>query len=430
MRIARERMEKQGVSNLEWVELGLREALHRDGCRVLESLFHGMEVPHDTLRTGEKRFGERCKTATTILGSIELVRSYYWNPETGMGRYPLDEALGLVDGYSPGMARLMCRAGAQNAYQEASEDLYWYGGIRVDGRAVGRMVNLIAPPMQAVLEAEKAPTSPQPPIPIFYVNADMTGVPMVREELEGRKGKQPDGSSKTREIKLGCVFTQTRLDEKGRPERDYQSTSYLVGFDDPDTFGIKLRREAFRRGMERAGKVVFISDGAPWLWDLQQDAFPFAVGILDFYHAAEHLTGLAEALWPHDPAKIQSRCKVWRDWLMEDGLKKIEKEAHENFPHHGERRENAQRELAYFDRNRKRMEYATFRAAGYFIGSGIVEAGCKTVIGKRAKQSGMFWSEQGVYNVLSVRAAIHGHRFDTYWNQRNKTPAPTMALQA
>jgi len=102
----------------------------------------------------------------------------------------------------------------------------------------------------------------------MYVEVDATGVPMVADELAGRKGKQEDGSSKTREAKLGCVFTQTKPDEEtGLPVRDPDSTTYVGSFETAEEFGGRIRLEALRRGLGRALKVVFLGDGAAWIWD-------------------------------------------------------------------------------------------------------------------------------------------------------------------
>jgi hypothetical protein len=118
-------------------------------------------------------------------------------------------------------------------------------------------------------------------IPIMYAEVDGTGVPMVTAGLEGRKGKQPDGSAKTREVKLGSVFTQTQCDEEGNPMRDYQSTTYVGSFESAQEFGARVRAEAFRRGMGRAEQVVFLGDGAAWVWELARVNFPDALQILD-----------------------------------------------------------------------------------------------------------------------------------------------------
>src|SRR5207247_4788586 len=123
--------------------------------------------------------------------------------------------------------------------------------------------------------------------PILYVSADGTGVPMRPEELAGRKGKQPDGTAKTRQVYLGCVFTQHRTDDKGHPVRDYESTTYVSSFQSIDQFGPILRREALRRGLATAGKVVLLIDGATGLENMGNDCFQDGVHIVDFSHALD-----------------------------------------------------------------------------------------------------------------------------------------------
>ena len=97
---------------------------------------------------------------------------------------------------------------------------------------------------------------------------DGTGVPMVPSEVEGRKGKQPDGSAKTREVKLGCVFTQTSTDDKGFPVRDPDSSSFIGAIETVDFFSNRIEAEAVRRGLYEAEKVVVLGDGAVWIRQL------------------------------------------------------------------------------------------------------------------------------------------------------------------
>ena len=130
----------------------------------------------------------------------------------------------------------------------------------------------------------------------MYVSGDGTGLPMRKEELAGRKGKQADGSAKTREAKLGCVFLQTEVDAKGQPVRKEDSTTYIASFEGAAEFGLLLRQEAQRRGMAHATKIIFIGDGAAWIWELVRINFSGAILILDFYHALQHVHGLIEAL--------------------------------------------------------------------------------------------------------------------------------------
>jgi hypothetical protein len=149
------------------------------------------------------------------------------------------------------------------------------------------------------------------PIPVFYVSSDGTGVPMRREEVEGRAGRQPDGSAKTREAKLGCIFTQTVIDEDGQPLRDPDSTSYVGTFAGSSALGVLLRQEATRRGWERAQQVVFLGDGATWVWEVARLNFPGAIQILDFYHATEYVGELASLLFGSDEAQRLRQRERW-----------------------------------------------------------------------------------------------------------------------
>lgn len=124
------------------------------------------------------------------------------------------------------------------------------------------------------------------PVKVFYASVDGTGVAMVTEELEDRAGKQEDGSAKTREVKLGCAFTQQSTDEEGRPLRDPDSTTYVSSFAQAKDFGPLIRAEALRGGMALATVVVLLGDGALWIWELARTCFSFAVQVVDFFHAS------------------------------------------------------------------------------------------------------------------------------------------------
>lgn len=162
----------------------------------------------------------------TIFGTIHLQRDYLYSPTAHQGRCPLDEALGLIDGTSPGLVRLASRAAAREGFEGASDDLKELAGIHVDGRQIQRLVAHSGPQVAAQLK-RTGPMVETKPMPICYVEADGTGIPMLARELIGRKGKQADGTAKTREVKLGCVFSQTTTDAAGQPLRDHLSTSYV-----------------------------------------------------------------------------------------------------------------------------------------------------------------------------------------------------------
>ena len=268
--------------------------------------------------------------------------------------------------------------------------------------------------------------------PVLYVSADGTGVPMAAPELKGRRGRQADGTAKTRQVYLGCVFTQHRTDEEGHPVRDYESTTYVSSFQSIDEFGPVLRREAIGRGMGGAGHVVLLIDGAAGLENMGRQCFKDCVQIVDFYHAMQHAAEVLEAWLGKNHPDYQKQLRRWAKRLLKDEVQRLITET---------RRQCAgtpqavavEQALGYFERNVSRMQYGTFRAAGWFIGSGVVEAGCKSVIGVRCKQSGMFWSKSGAENILALRCLHASRRLEDFWKFRLNQHASrndTLALAA
>lgn len=412
--LVQQQFENTDTWDMATLESGLREALLKDGCRILEGLLNqpnalGAHVPAGILHEN------RTRRVQSLLGQFELSRGYY---QTANGRmFPMDKLLGLTDSYTPALAKMMCRAaGTDGAYDEAQETLRIYAGVNVPSSQIRKMVQEVGPHIakwshdREEVRCEAVPT--------LYVSYDGTGVPTRKVETQGRKGKQPDGTSKGREVKLGSVFTSRRFDEKGRPIRDLESTTYVASFKESEDFGALIRQEARLRGVARARRVSVLGDGARWIWNLARINFPGAIQILDFYHACEHLTTLASALFPGNEDKVSRHAQKWTQWLEQDKVLNIVAEAKRSLPHHGPRRKTANCQIGYFTRNAKRMMYATFRKEGYFIGSGVVEAGCKAVVGKRTKQSGMFWRIYGAQNILNIRCSVISNTYDNYWVHR------------
>ncbi len=351
-----------------------------------------------------------------IFGSFAVTRDYYYHAGKDQGHYPADAALGLEVSYTPALARLICLEGADEpTYLKAERHLEQTGGISVSARQIQRVVQRVGSDAQTWQERPAQPRSCD--APIMYVSADGTGVPMVPEELEGRRGKQADGKAKTRQVYLGCVFTQHRTDEQGHPVRDWESTTYVSSFKSSDEFGPCLRQEAIRRGMASAGEVVVLIDGAKGLEHLGKLNFKDGVQIVDFYHALEHAGDVLAALIGKDPPDYKTRQHRWAKRLLKDKVQSLINETRKECAGKPQA-SKVEEELGYFVRNVKRMQYGTFRAKGYFIGSGVVEAGCKTVIGGRCKQSGMFWSESGAENILALRCIHSSRRLEEFWRHR------------
>jgi hypothetical protein len=300
-----------------------------------------------------------------------------------------------------------------------------YAGIEVSAKDVERVAEGIGQQMEvwasrereAMLEQNES-VRPEKTIPTFYIGYDGTGVPMTEAERRGRKGKQADGSAKTREAKLGCVFTQTAVDAKGFAVRDPDSTSFVGAIESAEDFGWRIFGEAMRRGLPQAQRGIVLGDGAEWVKNLAQMHFPEATFIIDLYHARQHVSELCKVLFAGDEKKIgPQRIRWWTD-LDEGKVEKIIRQARQQLPEDAQARKRGEAEIHYLEKNKMHMRYAEFRSQGLFVGSGVVEAGCKTLIGQRLKQSGMEWSVRGANAIIALRCMIKSARFEDYWESR------------
>lgn len=371
-------------------------------------------------KAGEKRKAREPIAVDCIFGSFVLERDYYYHPGKGIGHYPADAALGIEQGKTPALLRLVCLEGADEAsYQKAEEHLRETGGIFISGRQIQRVVQQVGIGAQQWQQREALKPLPQSkPAPLLYVSADATGLPMRKEELEGRKGKQPDGTAKTRSVYLGCVFTQHQRDEQGHPVRDHESTTYVSSMGGVEQFGPMLRQEAIRRNLGQAGQVILLIDGAPGLENMGQLNFPGARQIVDFWHGADHAGKVVQALLgSKEHPQYQTQRSRWVRRLLANGVENLINETRQQCAGKANEQE-VEEQLHYFVHNVARMKYRTFRRQGFFIGSGVIEAGCKTVIGSRCKQSGMFWGKPGAEHVLALRCIGASQRLDPFWKDR------------
>lgn len=371
-------------------------------------------------KPGWQRKGRVPLDVHCIFGFFILERDYYYHPGKQQGHYPTDAALGLEGSCTPALARLVCLEGADEvSYQKAQEHLKESGGIEISARQIQRLVQDVGPGAQAWQAREAlVPLPGTHPASIMYLSGDASGVPMRKEELEGREGKGPDGKAKTRMANLGCVFTQHQVDDEGHPIRDPNSTTYVSTMGPVEEFGPLLRQEAIRRGLALAVFVVLLIDGAEGLANMGRLCFPGVLQIVDFYHAMEHAREVLKALLGNkDHPDYKRRLGRWARQLLRDKVEQLIAAAREECAGTS-RAEAVEKELGYFIRNVERMQYGTFRSRGFFIGSGVIEAGCKTIIGTRCKQSGMFWGEAGAQNILALRCISASRRLGDFWKTR------------
>ena len=427
-----ETVAKSKVADLEAWESALRMAVLACGAKVLAGMLteHGSGRREEAVlcRCGRRMEsqGVRGKELLTILGPVAYERSRFQCPSCQATRYPGDEALDVVGTTrSPGLRRMMARAGSQSTFKDGRDDLRIYAGLDVSAKDVERVAERIGQEMESWSERERQEIlsrdphpEPEKDIPVMYVSYDGTGVPMTRPELAGVKGKQPDGTAKTREAKLGCVFIQTSVDEEEFPVRDPDTTSFVGAIETADAFGWRMYGEARRRGLTKAQRVVVLGDGAEWIKNLAEMHFPKAILIIDLYHAREHVSNLCRILFGSNEKKLgRQRLRWWAD-LDAGKVEIIIRQARRHLSDDPELKKSAEAEIHYLEKNTERMRYAQFRAQGLFVGSGVVEAGCKTIIGQRLKQSGMEWTRRGANAIIALRCVMKSNRLDDYWESR------------
>lgn len=403
---------REGVGDITWLEIGLREA-STEACRkVVQGLLSmpGLHIPGDERRDGERRVGDVPRMLHTLFGDIPIRRNWYKDPQAGAGRFPLDEALRLVDGYTPALASLIARSAAREPFVQASEDFKAYTGLQVDARQFQRLGLRVGQMAETFLRTDHGRGTERPPR--AYVMIDGTGAPLRHAELEGRKGKAPDGKAQTHEVKVAALFTEhPRAGED--PWRDIGSTTYVATDERCGPFGAMVRTEYLRRFAAQP-ETIALGDGAFWIWELFRIHFPFAVQIVDFHHGAEHVGALAELVHPRDSADWKRLRRKWTTKLWNGKIDALMASARAAIP--AGKRTEGEKALEYFETNRQRMRYDHFRSKGFFIGSGVVEAACKTLVGQRFKCSGMHWSRRGLKRLLAIRTALRSNRYAHFWN--------------
>lgn len=411
--------------------MAIRAASHRFGGSLLEKLLNadGGGYQGSWLGCGQghgARFVEyRKKGLVTVLTPVEVYRAYYYCDRCGEGIIPKDQELDIVaTGFSPGVRRMLGQVGGKEVFREGRKDLELLAGVRVTTKAVERVSEAVGQQIEQqnqreqkqILGGKVLPFWDQAALPKLYVAIDGSGVPVVARETEGRKGK--DGKAKTREAKLGCVFTQTTVDEEGYAVRDEESTTYVGAIETAEGFGPRIYAEAIRRGLSRAQKVILLGDGAKWIWGIAEEHFPEATEIVDLYHAREHLAKVGKLVYGVKARKSREWISARRDELDKGNVEAVVAAMSRPRLRDQKAQKEVQKEIEYFRGNAERMRYAEFRSQGLFVGSGVVEAGCKTIFGQRLKLSGMHWTVRGANAIIALRCCQLSARWEEFWESR------------
>jgi len=416
--------------------MALRRQVLRLAARALEQKLNADTSDHAgpglPCSCGESAsyHGRHWKTFESVLGSLQLERAYYYCAKCQSGFCPRDHALGMkLFSLTPGVLRMTGSAAALVSFEESHALLHELAGVEVSVSQVQRAAETlgaeIAADERACLEktGEVAPT--------MYLGMDGTGVPMRPPEVAGRSGKQADGSAKTREAKVVAIWTAESRDKEGQPVRDPGSITYSSAIESAaaaDTspqrsdLAERVLREATRRGFTEAPRCVVLGDGSAWIWNTAAELFPQAIQILDRFHVKQTLHRTAQAIF----GTTGDKAKTWataRCTELDDG--KLQAIVHSLRPYAASSAE-ATKCMTYILRNRARMGYPTFRAQGLCTSTGVLEAGCKVVVGTRLKRSGMHWTVSGANSIIALRCCKLSGRFEDFWERRS-TPLKAVA---
>lgn len=367
----------------------------------------------------------RTKVLLTALGEIRFERAYFHCAKCQRGFCPRDAALGVSGtSLSPHVLRMVGAVAALVSFEESAALLHELADLTIHPKHVERSAEALGSEIaQEEQRFVEPPTDDELP-PTLYLGMDGTGIPMRKEELVGHSGKQEDGTAKTREVKLCTIFSAEARDAEGIPVRDEGSITYSAAIESaandergsPSVFGQRVDREARRRGFNRAARRVVLGDGAAWIWNLAEERFPGAIQILDRFHAKEHLSDVAKAIFGPTNALAhpwaEARCAELDAGAINQILAALT--AHrDDVP-------EADRCHDYIENNRKRMNYPWFRAQGLCTSTGVVESGCKRVVGTRLKCAGMHWTVRGANAIIALRACRLSNRFEDFWDRRRR----------
>lgn len=382
-----------------------------------------MTCPHCG-RTAEFH-SHRLHTSFSLVGAVRYRRAYYLCRCCGKGLFPFDREAGLTArSLTPALERVAGLAGAvADSFEKGAELLEEMGGVRVSESTVERTTEDAG---QRLADAVQAGATLGPKVDwpwhkdyegkkCAYVELDATG---VRQQGEG------GGAAEGRMAYVGMVCNPSPEwlwpDEKPTP----MQARYLAGMYPLAEIAPLLRKPAGAVGMDRADRWIGLSDGGVGLEDRLKENFPrVEVIILDFFHPAERLTGLARLLCAPDEEKAEDQARQWRQLLKAEGGAVLAAVLREwDWPRRAGLNEAVAEVTGYLDRQAHRMEYPEYLARGWCIGSGAVESACKTVVGQRLKLAGMRWGEAGSHAVCHLRALYRSEKgqWDAFWS-RNYT---------
>lgn len=360
-------------------------------------------------------------TLKCLLGEVEYHRAYYHCRHCGHGWCPTDEEFGIQRKQTPGAREVMALVGNLEPFQPgAHRVLYRLTGLKASASTVQRTTEDVGEDVAQ----RRAAGELLGPETAWNWHSDATGKQVAYVSLDATSVRQQGPRAEKAEARMPWVAAVFNPWPKDRPgTRPIPEARYVSGLMSLPEIGAQLRRECLAVGLGNADLVIGLTDGGNGLEDCLIDVVsgltPEVVFILDFWHASEHLRTFAKVIFPHDEERRQAQVAAWCHRLKHEGGEALLRELEQwDLSCASAPVQEAHREVTgYLRNNRHRMDYPTYLAKGWQIGSGIIEAACKTVVGQRLKESGMRWRERGTTALCQLRALYKSQPqlWDHYW---------------
>jgi hypothetical protein len=408
------------------IETEMREALKELGGQTLRIFLNSMQTtPANEIACpcGGKLEYQRKRSATiiSVFGRVEYERAYYAGCSCKQGKAPLDEKFGLKPGaVTAGLAALLALAGVGFSYDQSPKWLYNYllfdiseNTVRSETEQMGELQDqyekALIEKTQDEAYLQERQRNPGRIVPRRYGSIDAA---KVRIEPRPKKGEEKEKHEDWRDLKVLCWFevetvpaSQRSVRQRKKAEREQvvmraKNKQYFCDIIEAEEFGKLLWATGCTVNADLSPELIFLGDGAIWIWNLVTRYYRNAVQIVDWFHAEEHLEDLARAAFPDLPQRTvwleDAKQALW-EGRVEDVIAACQALASSCSA--------ALDEVTYFSNNIERMRYAQFRAAGYMIGSGTIESGCKQVATFRLKLPGAQWIVTGAVRTAKARAA-------------------------
>ena len=448
--VVEEALEMEGAKQqlIGEIEMALRESLLKTGNSALQCFLENadrkIEAEIECACGGKLKYQRRRKaTIWSVFAKVSYKRAYYAGCVCGKGNAPVDQRYGIEPGkVTSGLARLVSLCGIKEAFDGSRKSLKEFllfevseNTVRAETQKMGELQRQADAELVQETQSEtslhtcpvgKREQSQDPAPEVLYGSIDAA---KVRIEPRDEHEKAVEDREKWRDLKVGCWYegeivppSRQSTRQKDKAQRAgvvlrAKNQKYFCGIDVAEQFGKLFWATGCAIGADRARILVFICDGAVWIWNLIAHYYPNSIQIVDWYHAADRLKRISKETFA-DPDERQ----LWREKVTEDlweGRVELVIEACQAL---SLKSDLARQSLAYYGDNIERMRYAQFRAAGYFIGSGIVESGCKQIVTQRLKISGAQWNVDGAILTAKARAAWLSNDWENLVKTRSLFP--------